>query len=212
MARRTCFDSISAAPTGRGGLDIAPADSGIASKTSAQAGSITSSRNAMWAGNMRIGPPTTSGTSARPAIGKWTAIRYPATRRKLSERRRPSRTASTRAPKSSSARIKSDASRATSVPRCPMATPTSAALSAGASLTPSPVIATTEPSARNACTIRSLCAGFARAITRVVVSNLANSPSSRQSIVAPMISPSVKSVPSVPSTVGARPAPASRPA
>ena len=41
----------------------------------------------------------------------------------------------------------------------PIATPMSAAFSAGASLTPSPVIATTSPSACSASTMRSLCAG-----------------------------------------------------
>ena len=45
--------------------------------------------------------------------------------------------------KLSSVRIMSAASRATSVPALPIAMPMSAALSAGASLTPSPVIATT---------------------------------------------------------------------
>ena len=48
-------------------------------------------------------------------------------------------------PKSSSSRTRADASRATSVPRPPIAMPMWAALSAGASLTPSPVMATTSP-------------------------------------------------------------------
>jgi len=55
---------------------------------------------------------------------------------------RPSLTACTMLVKSSSRRIMSDASHATCVPRMPMATPMSAFFSAGASLTPSPVIAT----------------------------------------------------------------------
>ena len=45
-----------------------------------------------------------------------------------------------------------------------MAMPMSAALSAGASFTPSPVIATTSPRACSAATIRSLCSGATRAI------------------------------------------------
>ena len=49
--------------------------------------------------------------------------------------------------KLSSSSTSAAASRATSVPRSPIAMPTSAAFSAGASLTPSPVIATTSPSA-----------------------------------------------------------------
>jgi hypothetical protein len=44
-----------------------------------------------------------------------------------------------------------------------MATPMSACLSAGASLTPSPVTATTSPRAWSAATTRSFCAGVARA-------------------------------------------------
>ena len=55
---------------------------------------------------------------------------------------RPSRMAPTIVAKLSSARIMSAASLATSVPVMPIATPMSAALSAGASFTPSPVIAT----------------------------------------------------------------------
>ena len=44
----------------------------------------------------------------------------------------------------------------------PMATPMSARLRAGASLTPSPVIATTSPSARNDSAIRSFASGELR--------------------------------------------------
>ncbi len=76
---------------------------------------------------------------------------------------RPSRTASTIVAKLSSARIILAASLVTSVPETPIATPISAAFSAGASLTPSPVIATISPSACNASTMRSLCAGDTRA-------------------------------------------------
>ncbi|MCY1547111.1 hypothetical protein D9M68_831450 [compost metagenome] len=67
--------------------------------------------------------------------------------------------------KLSSANTMSDASLAASVPFMPMATPTSARLSAGASLTPSPVMATTWPLFCNAWTRRSLCSGLARANT-----------------------------------------------
>jgi hypothetical protein len=55
------------------------------------------------------------------------------------------------------------ASLATSVPERPMATPMSARRRAGASLTPSPVIATVWPSARSASAMRSLDSGEARA-------------------------------------------------
>ena len=54
---------------------------------------------------------------------------------------------------------------ATSVPRTPIATPTSAARSAGASLTPSPVIATTWPARCHAVMMPSFSAGSVRAYT-----------------------------------------------
>ena len=61
----------------------------------------------------------------------------------LSKMMRPWRTAATIVAKLSSARIIFAASFVTSVPVIPMATPMSADFNAGASLTPSPVIATT---------------------------------------------------------------------
>ena len=76
---------------------------------------------------------------------------------------RPSRTAATIVAKLSSARIMSAASFVTSVPVTPIATPMSADFSAGASFTPSPVMATMLPSACRASTIRSLCSGATRA-------------------------------------------------
>ena len=56
---------------------------------------------------------------------------------------RPCLTASTMVAKLSSVSVMSAAPLATSVPVMPMAQPMSAALSAGASFTPSPVMATT---------------------------------------------------------------------
>ena len=58
-------------------------------------------------------------------------------------------------------------SLATSVPVMPIATPILARLIDGASLTPSPVIATTSPSSRSASTMRILCSGATRANTSV---------------------------------------------
>merc|ERR1719253_1593029 len=85
--------------------------------------------------------------------------------RRLSQTTRPSRTAVTMVAKLSSARIISEASRATSVPSLPMATPISAALRAGASLTPSPVMEEICPLAWRALTMRILFWGEARAKT-----------------------------------------------
>ena len=67
--------------------------------------------------------------------------------------------------KLSSVRTIVAASLVTSVPVTPIATPMSALRSAGASLTPSPVIATTSPRACSARTMRILCAGDTRATT-----------------------------------------------
>jgi hypothetical protein len=88
--------------------------------------------------------------------------------------------------KLSSASTKSAASLAASVPFMPIATPTSARFSAGASLTPSPVIATTWPAACSACTRRSLCSGLARANTSVSSATFRSCSSSRFSISVPL--------------------------
>ena len=76
---------------------------------------------------------------------------------------RPSRTASTIVAKLSSVSVMSDAPFATSVPVMPIAQPMSAALSAGASLTPSPVMETTWPLRCQALTMRILFSGETRA-------------------------------------------------
>ena len=72
-------------------------------------------------------------------------------------------TALTMVAKLSSARIMEAASLETSVPVMPMATPMSAALRAGASLTPSPVMETILPLRCQAETMRILCSGDTRA-------------------------------------------------
>mmetsp|Transcript_11867 Transcript_11867/g.35178 ORF Transcript_11867/g.35178 Transcript_11867/m.35178 type:complete len:231 (+) Transcript_11867:110-802(+) len=75
---------------------------------------------------------------------------------------RPSSMAATMVAKLLSARIMSEAPLATAVP-APIATPMSARLSAGASLTPSPVIAVTMPMDWRRETSRSLWEGSVRA-------------------------------------------------
>ena len=79
---------------------------------------------------------------------------------------RPSLTAVTMVAKLSSVRVMSAAPLATSVPVIPMAQPMSAALRAGASLTPSPVMETISPASCQALTMRILSAGVTRAYTR----------------------------------------------
>src|SRR4030081_3693038 len=83
--------------------------------------------------------------------------------------------ARTRVTKLSSASTRSAASRATSSPPRPMATPIAAASSAGASLTPSPVTATISPAPAAARTMRSLSSGLARATMQPSETHLASS-------------------------------------
>ena len=135
----------SGAAGSRGGRCITSGSSGSDSKAIEQAGSISSSRKAMCSGVKSSGQPSSSGSSDRPAIGTCTASTCTASTkamalRSLSSMRRPSRTAPTMALKSSSSSTSDAASRATSVPRPPIAMPMCAAFSDGASLTPSPVI------------------------------------------------------------------------
>jgi len=75
----------------------------------------------------------------------------------------PSDTAATIDAKLSSVITIAAASRVTSVPACPSAIPMSASFRAGASLTPSPVIAIRWPRRFQARTIRSLCSAVTRA-------------------------------------------------
>ena len=75
---------------------------------------------------------------------------------------RPSEMASTMDEKLSSARTMSEASLATAVPVMPIAMPMSASFSAGASLTPSPVIATISSASLSSRTMSCLCLGSAR--------------------------------------------------
>src|SRR5262245_19430280 len=75
---------------------------------------------------------------------------------------RPCSTAATMVAKLSSVMISDADSLATSVPLIPIATPMSALLRAGASLTPSPVMATNWPRCCSASTSRGLCRGETR--------------------------------------------------
>ena len=76
---------------------------------------------------------------------------------------RPSSTAATMVAKLSSSSVTAAASLLTSVPEMPIAMPTSAFFRAGASFTPSPVIATTSPRRCHAAITRNLSAGETRA-------------------------------------------------
>ncbi len=89
--------------------------------------------------------------------------------------------------KLSSVRVMSAAPFATSVPVIPIAQPMSAAFSAGASLTPSPVMATTWPFRCHAFTIRILFSGDTRAYTAMCSIWLSSSASVSVSSVAPVM-------------------------
>ena len=89
--------------------------------------------------------------------------------------RRPSAIALRIVAKLSSAKTISAASFVASVPLMPIAMPTSARVRAGASLTPSPVIATTSPRDCRARTMRILCSGLVRANTSTSCTTFASS-------------------------------------
>ncbi len=99
--------------------------------------------------------------------------------------RRPWRIADTIGVKSSCSSTSAATSRATSAPCRPIAMPTCAAFSAGASFTPSPVIATMRPPRSSAATRRSFCSGRTRANT----SARASAASSAASLIAAISSP-----------------------
>ena len=88
---------------------------------------------------------------------------------------RPCCTALTSVAKLSSSRITFAAFLVTSVPEIPIATPISASFTAGASFTPSPVIATISPLDLNALTILSLSAGLTLANTEILSSKSSSS-------------------------------------
>ena len=94
-------------------------------------------------------------------------------------------TALTMVAKLSSARTIDAASLETSVPVMPIATPISACFSAGASFTPSPVMATIFPLSCQALTILILCSGETRAYTDFVGTYSFSCSSERSSISDP---------------------------
>ena len=102
----------------------------------------------------------------------------------------PCFTASTIVQKLSSVKIISDAFFATSVPFNPIDIPISAFFKAGASFTPSPVIATTAPVFLNAFTILTLCSGDTLANTEYLIIFLSRSSFANLSNSSPVIAKS----------------------
>ncbi len=132
-------------PGGRGLRCIVPLEPG--SRASATAGSPSVTRLTVNTWTTLIGTPIPASTViAKSTTSPRLAESKNATNlRTLSPIRRPSSIAATIVAKSSSVSTISAASRAASVPEQPIAMPTSARRSAGVSLTPSPVTATTSP-------------------------------------------------------------------
>ena len=107
---------------------------------------------------------------------------------------RPSSTAATMVAKLSSASIMSATFLVTSVPVMPIPMPMSADFMAGASLTPSPVMAVTMLLARHAFTILTLCSGCTRAYTEYVPTLLSSSSSDISSRADPSMASSALSM------------------
>src|SRR5918997_1771009 len=112
-----------------------------------------------------MGRPASAAPAIRPISPMLEESRYIRYFLMFEKMPRPSSTAATMEAKLSSVSVIAAASLETSVPVMPIAMPMSAFLSAGASFTPSPVMATTSPRFWSAVTTRSLCAGETRAHT-----------------------------------------------
>ena len=120
----------------------------------------------------------------RNSCEKSSTTRYMKTLRILAKLMRPCSIDLTMEWNPLSKRIKSATSRATSVPEL-TATPMSASFNAGASLTPSPTMATISPRLCKAATIRSLSLGETRANTDTVLIRSARAESDRASMSLP---------------------------
>ncbi len=149
----------------RGGRRITPDSAGSKASARASVTAVTVFTHRIWPAVTGNANPANNASRITPASPPLVGSMNSSDFLMLSNTTRPSRTARAMVAKLSSVSTRSAASRAASVPFCPMATPILAALSAGASLTPSPVMATSSPWACRAATRRSLCSGLARANT-----------------------------------------------
>ena len=171
-ASPTRMPTRASAPHARGGKRRSPRSGGrrivsaaAGSRVSATAGSPSVRTLTKSTCTTVIGTPSPAkiATAKSATSPRFAESRKATNFRMLSAIARPSRIAATIVAKSSSVRTRSADSRAASVPPRPIATPTSARRRAGASLTPSPVTATTSrPSCRDS-TRRSFSAGVTRA-------------------------------------------------
>mmetsp|Transcript_88069 Transcript_88069/g.273604 ORF Transcript_88069/g.273604 Transcript_88069/m.273604 type:complete len:227 (-) Transcript_88069:766-1446(-) len=139
--------------------------------------SVTRMRNRICSGVLMTGMFAMTQTKICSTSAMWTDMMKATNFWMPAYMTRPFSTAATMEQKLSSVKTMSDAPLATSVPWMPIATPMSAWFSAGASLTPSPVMAVTYPCRCSDCTISNLSSGFARAKTRTLLVNSSMSPS-----------------------------------
>ncbi len=163
---RTCSHPVRMGARGsRGGRFIMSASLGSKTSMSPNRTAVVILIHRICTGRMGSEVPRMMAVSmTRPSpkfVGKVQTMNFV----RLSKTPRPSSTAASMEAKLSSVRIMSAASLETSVPVMPMAMPMSACLRAGASLTPSPVIATTWPRDWRDFTSRSFCSGATRAKT-----------------------------------------------
>ena len=132
---------------GRGGRAMTPRLGGSKARAMASATELSMFTHRICRGVMGSIRPNRIAMIRLMLSPPFTGSRKAITFLRLSWTVRPCRTASAIEAKLSSASTRSDASRAACEPFWPIAMPASARFSAGASFTPSPVIATTAPGA-----------------------------------------------------------------
>mmetsp|Transcript_7963 Transcript_7963/g.49175 ORF Transcript_7963/g.49175 Transcript_7963/m.49175 type:complete len:249 (+) Transcript_7963:1120-1866(+) len=145
----------------RGGFLITSFSGGLNPSAVAGGPSVTRLTQSSWTGMSPSGIPKAAVKKILTTSPMLDEIMYLMKAFMLLKIPLPSATAVTMVLKLSSARIMSLASLATSVPDIPIATPMSANFSAGASFTPSPVMATTPPQFLSIRTMSCLCLGSA---------------------------------------------------
>ncbi len=173
----------------RGDSSITSPSFGSIAKVMSKIPSVTRFTHRICTGEM-ISPFAANKTSELSSVissPMLVASRNLTTLRTFWKTTRPSSTALTMLAKLSSVSTISAVSLVTSVPVMPIATPICAAWSAGASFTPSPVIATTWPCCCNLSTMRCLCSGATRAKTETLSSAASNSSSLRCATSPPVI-------------------------
>eukprot|EP00963_Diacronema_lutheri_P014275 scaffold2859_cov349-Pavlova_lutheri.AAC.12 len=145
----------------RGGFFITSFSGGLNPSAVAGGPSVTRLTHNSWTGMSPSGIPRAAVKKMLTTSPIFEEIMYLMKAFMLLKIPLPSATALTIVLKLSSARIMSLASLATSVPEIPIATPISASFKAGASFTPSPVMATTSPQLLSMRTMSCLCLGSA---------------------------------------------------